>query len=98
MKRYFAFGDLHGHYRELLALYQHLLDYGLSPTEDTVVFLGDYVDSGPDTRLVIARLIEWQRSYPHWIFLLGNHEEMMLQARVAWATGDVDGFERWWFQ
>lgn len=98
MKRYFAFGDLHGHYRELMSLYDRLLDDGLRSDEDTLVFLGDHIDSGPDSRDVVAQLMEWQHRYPHWVFLQGNHEVMMLNARQAWVEGDAEGFYRWWTQ
>ncbi|MGB3307182.1 MAG: metallophosphoesterase family protein [Thermomicrobiales bacterium] len=98
MSRYFAWGDLHGHHRELMALYGQLIDHGLDPGRDTLVFLGDYVDSGPATRQVLTQLITWQRAFPHWVFLLGNHEEMLLQARHAWAAGDPRTFDRWWYQ
>ncbi|MGI8485883.1 MAG: metallophosphoesterase family protein [Thermomicrobiales bacterium] len=98
MKRYFAFGDLHGHYLELMALYYQLLSDGLNPNVDALVFLGDHIDSGPDSRNVVGQLMEWQHRYPHWVFLLGNHEVMMLNARQAWVEGDAEGFNRWWTQ
>lgn len=98
MRRYFAFGDLHGHYRELMALYNQLLNDGLRPEADTLVFLGDHIDSGPDSRKVVAQLMEWQRRYPHWVFLLGNHEAGLLNARRAWSEGDAEGFNLWWTQ
>ncbi len=98
MSRYFAFGDVHGHYRELVALYGQLLESGLVPEQDALVFLGDHIDSGPDSRRVVELLMVWQRRFPHWIFLLGNHEAEMLNARRAWHERDVEGFDRWWLQ
>jgi len=49
----------------------------------TVVFLGDYVDRGPDSRAILERL-EQGCNEPHsrWVVLLGNHEIMMLVAMV----------------
>jgi len=96
--RYFAFGDLHGHHRELMALYHRLLASGMDPDRDTLVFLGDHVDSGPDSRRVVSQLMAWQIAHPHWIFLMGNHEELLLNAREAWASGDRASFARWWTQ
>lgn len=73
----FAFTDIHGGYDELMALYRQL---PLQPERDRVVFLGDYIDRGPASKQVIEQLMVWQQQYPHWVFLLGNHEDMMLDA------------------
>jgi serine/threonine protein phosphatase 1 len=46
---------------------------------DRLVFLGDYVDRGPDPKGVISYLIEWQKKRrQELIFLKGNHEDMFL--------------------
>jgi serine/threonine protein phosphatase 1 len=52
-------------------------------TDDHVVFIGDYVDRGPDSRGVLSRLIELQtdsekHAGPTCTFLRGNHDQMML--------------------
>lgn len=81
--RLFAIGDIHGQYRALATLMQTLeSDAGLDPDRDTVVFLGDYVDGGPDTRRVVTQLMAWNAAYLHWRFLKGNHEDLMLDALV----------------
>jgi serine/threonine protein phosphatase 1 len=69
----YAVGDIHGEREKLDALLRTL---PLQP-EDRFVFVGDYVDRGPDPRGVVDRLIALakQRSC---IFLLGNHESMFL--------------------
>ena len=69
----YAIGDIHGEIRKLDALIEAL---PLEPT-DRLVFLGDYVDRGPDCFGVVERLIELGESY-HCVFLLGNHESMFL--------------------
>lgn len=94
--RLYAIGDVHGHFRELRALYGQLLEDGFRPAQDRLVFLGDYVDSGPDAHLVVQQMIAWQRMFPHWTFLFGNHEAMMLEAQSAWDAGDRKLFSRWW--
>jgi len=72
--RRFVIGDVHGCVDEL----ERLLD-GLAPgAEDTVCFLGDYVDRGPDPRAVVERLIRLQGEGPQCVFLKGNHEDMFL--------------------
>ena len=43
-----------------------------------IVFLGDYVDRGPDSRAVIERLMASQAAGRNWITLRGNHDQMFL--------------------
>lgn len=73
----FAVGDVHGCYKTMMALMKKL---PIDRKKDTVVFLGDYVDRGPRSKQVIDRLMKWQEKYPHWRFLMGNHEDLMLDA------------------
>jgi serine/threonine protein phosphatase 1 len=78
--RLLAIGDVHG----CLAALEALLDVLRPGPEDVVVFLGDYMDRGPDSRGVIERLLrltEQTRIIP----LFGNHEEMLLRA----GTGEM---------
>lgn len=82
MKKTWVIGDLHGHYKELLKLWEQLLSAGLNEKEDDVVFLGDYVDGGPDVKKLINWLMKKEKLYPHWVFLYGNHEDLMLDALV----------------
>jgi serine/threonine protein phosphatase 1 len=71
--RVFAIGDIHGCVRTTEALLEQI-----SPGQDDhLVFIGDYVDRGPDSRGVISRLIRL-REECKCTFLRGNHEAMML--------------------
>ncbi len=97
MRKLFAIGDIHGHHAALLSLMGTLLRHGLVPDDDTVVFLGDHVDGGPETRRVLEQLIAWQEAYPHWVFLKGNHEDMMLDALV-YHSRKYGFFGHWWGQ
>jgi serine/threonine protein phosphatase 1 len=75
MSRY-VIGDIHGCADELQYLIEALpLDQG-----DQLVFLGDYIDRGPDSRAVVSFLIDFQNSHPEieFAFLKGNHEDMLL--------------------
>lgn len=72
--RVWVVGDLHGCANELDVLLDALHLSG----RDTIVFLGDYVDRGPDTRGVVARLIRLRDEGPRTVFLRGNHEDMFL--------------------
>ncbi len=73
--RLVAVGDIHGCIDELSAMLE-----AISPApDDTIVFLGDYVDRGPSSRDVIDRLIELRDSAScRTVFLRGNHEDMFL--------------------
>jgi serine/threonine protein phosphatase 1 len=72
--RLLAVGDIHGcldHLERLMAR--------VEPTAaDRVVFLGDYIDRGPDGKGVIDYLIDFGRRFPRSVFLKGNHEAMFL--------------------
>lgn len=83
-----AIGDIHGCYQELYALMTKLInEEGLRPEKDVVVFLGDYIDRGPDSKKVIETLMQWHKKYPHWVFLYGNHEDIMRDALFRSAGG-----------
>ena len=75
MSRTIAFGDIHGMYDH----FQELLDFINILKDDKLIFLGDYCDRGPDTRLVIETLIALQLKFDA-VCIKGNHEEMMLSA------------------
>jgi serine/threonine protein phosphatase 1 len=71
--RLFAIGDIHGCALELRLLLNEL---PLTP-DSKVVFLGDYVDRGPDSKGVIETILELKQRVSV-IALAGNHEEMFL--------------------
>lgn len=73
--RLIAIGDIHGCSTALRTLIEAV---GPRP-QDTIVTLGDYVDWGPDSRGVIELLIDLSKQC-HLVSLLGNHEEMLLEA------------------
>ena len=76
--RTIAIGDIHGHSRALASL---LAQVEPRP-EDTIVFLGDYVSRGPDSRGVLQAVMDLRR-HCQVVALRGNHEEMLLDARSA---------------
>lgn len=68
-----AIGDVHGCAHSMDALVDEL-----APTrDDHLVFVGDYVDRGPNSNGVIDRLFELQE-HTMCTFLRGNHEALML--------------------
>lgn len=68
-----AIGDVHGCARTL----DVLLDRLAPAPDDRLVFVGDYVDRGPDSRGVIDRLLALNETHT-CVFLRGNHEALML--------------------
>ena len=68
-----AIGDIHGCAKTLDLLLQKVAP----PEKDHIVFVGDYVDRGPDSRGVIDRLLELDKTHT-CTFLRGNHEALML--------------------
>ena len=67
----YVIGDIHGCLRPL----QRLLEKIAPQPGDEVVFIGDYIDRGPQSREVVDHLL----GLPHrCVFLLGNHEKMLL--------------------
>ncbi|HKI38314.1 MAG TPA: metallophosphoesterase family protein [Gemmataceae bacterium] len=76
--RTLAIGDIHGCSQALRAL----LDRVEPTADDRIITLGDYVDRGPDSYGVIEQLLALHRS-SRLIALLGNHEDMMLEARKS---------------
>lgn len=64
-----AIGDIHGCFAQL----ENLLEKLESRSIDRYVFLGDYIDRGPQTRETLSRLWEFSRSHD-CVFLSGNHD------------------------
>jgi len=74
---YIAIGDIHGCAKTLKVLLERLdREFG---TSRTYVFLGDYVDRGPDSKGVVETLIAFERTHP-CVFLRGNHDAMLLSS------------------
>ena len=66
-------GDVHGELSALIAI----VDCALEST-DTLVFVGDYINRGPQSADVVDFLIELKRGEHDCIFLRGNHETEFL--------------------
>jgi serine/threonine protein phosphatase 1 len=80
-RRIYAIGDIHGRL-DLLDRLLEMIDRddrarGGSSTE--LIFLGDLIDRGPDSRGVVERLMALAETRPVR-FLMGNHEEVFLRA------------------
>ncbi|MGV3697819.1 metallophosphoesterase [Flavobacterium sp.] len=73
MHRKLVIGDIHGGLR---ALKQVLEKAGITK-EDTLVFLGDYVDGWSESPQVLDFLMELDKTN-ECIFIKGNHDELLL--------------------
>jgi serine/threonine protein phosphatase 1 len=76
----YAFGDIHGQVTMLQAMLKKLDALPLQ-SDDILLFVGDYVDRGEDSQAVIKTLLEVRARRPNTVFLRGNHEQLMLDAR-----------------
>ncbi|MFO0553422.1 MAG: metallophosphoesterase family protein [Polyangiaceae bacterium] len=73
LERTFAIGDIHGDLRALDSLLGKLPELRSS---DTLVFVGDYIDRGPDSKGVIERVRSLEKTCPAKVVALrGNHED-----------------------
>jgi serine/threonine protein phosphatase 1 len=77
--RLYVIGDVHGCIKLLDDLLERIdAHLGRHPAPRHLrIFLGDYVDRGPDSRAVIDRLIAHQKTH-NAVYLRGNHETLML--------------------
>jgi len=73
-RRLLAVGDIHGCRTAL----RELLDRVAPSEHDQLVFLGDYIDRGPDSAGVVGDLLALRERLPGTVFLRGNHEQLLL--------------------
>ncbi|MGD2133274.1 MAG: metallophosphoesterase family protein [Maricaulaceae bacterium] len=88
---FYAIGDIHGECERLRELHRQILYHRRGEGAGrpaTLVHLGDYVDRGPDSAGVVSYLIEFEREHARSgdldvRFLMGNHEQLMLDALLG---------------
>jgi serine/threonine protein phosphatase 1 len=88
MASVWTIGDIHGEYEKLAVL----LDALPRKEDDYTVFLGDFIDRGPDSKSVVRRVLdEYEAAPDRTILLWGNHEDMAA-ANYGW-EGTPSPFE-----
>lgn len=87
--RYYAIGDIHGRFDLVEKARESIKLHGAN-SEYKVIFLGDYIDRGPESKQVIEHLIEAQKVDPDVICLQGNHEAMVVETVLRSLKPD------WW--
>jgi len=88
--RIYAIGDIHGCSEQLDRLMAKIReDQGADGPEPWLVFLGDYVDRGPDSKGVIERLLTVPMGF-NQVCLLGNHDQTLLDF-----LGDSTVYRSW---
>ena len=75
-KRLFAIGDIHGCFDSLRELVEHKIKIRKN---DKLVFLGDYIDRGYNSRQVIDYITGLRDKNYDIVTLIGNHESMLLE-------------------
>jgi serine/threonine protein phosphatase 1 len=88
----YAVGDVHGRHDLLIRLLDRIFEDAADRRETPkIVFMGDYIDRGENARATIDLLISLaERTEAVTVFLMGNHEQMLLRFLRDPASG-----ERW---
>lgn len=86
---YYAIGDVHGEIEKLDQLLEYVReDARFNGGAYRIVFLGDLIDRGPDSRGVVERALRATEA-GEAITVRGNHEELMLNAFHNWDSTGV---------
>lgn len=91
--RAYAIGDIHGRLDLLDSILAKIAadNAGRKPARTTIVFLGDLIDRGPQSAQVVERLLSYRPAFAKTVFLMGNHEEVLLRI----LAGDTDILSDW---
>lgn len=91
---HYAIGDIHGRLDMLEKLIRKIDDHRSRHHSDipaVLIFVGDYVDRGPDSAGVIARIMDGFEGFER-VCLKGNHEAMLIECL---ASDDRDQWMQW---
>jgi serine/threonine protein phosphatase 1 len=88
--RFLVIGDIHGGYKAL----KQIIDRASVSPNDTLIFLGDYVDGWSESLQLIEFLIALKQTH-HCIFIRGNHDQLFLD----WLLGNHQNLDLdMWFK
>jgi serine/threonine protein phosphatase 1 len=77
MTRIIGISDIHGEYEKLCCVLEKI-----SPKkDDTIVFMGDYIDRGLKSRQVVDKIIEME-NFCNCVYLIGSHEYALLHSKI----------------
>jgi serine/threonine protein phosphatase 1 len=88
-------GDVHGQAEKLLRILeklQHLPDY----EQRWIVFIGDFVDRGPDPKAALDIFCDLITRHPHTTAIAGNHEFAMSASLGLLPTPDYSTWDQDW--
>ena len=75
----FAIGDIHGCLNELTLLHKKILTHDkFNVKNDLIIYLGDYIDRGKNSKEVINQILKLKNNKINTINLMGNHDEFMI--------------------
>jgi serine/threonine protein phosphatase 1 len=89
----YAIGDIHGRLDLLAEMHERIatdVRQRAAPRK-LLIYLGDYVSRGEDSRRVVDRVLEWLPEGFERIALKGNHEDLLLR----FLDGDLDAGRHW---
>ncbi|MCL9805911.1 metallophosphoesterase [Flavobacterium amniphilum] len=73
INRFLVVGDIHGALKAL----KQVLERAMITSNDTIIFLGDYLDGWSESPQLLDFLIALKKKY-NCIFMRGNHDELVL--------------------
>lgn len=85
-KPIYAIGDMHGQLEDMTRVLDLIARDGGQDAE--VVFLGDYVDRGPDSKGVVQALIDGRAAGRNWTCIKGNHDRYLTRFVADMAVYD----------
>eukprot|EP00048_Salpingoeca_helianthica_P017871 m.239431 g.239431 ORF g.239431 m.239431 type:complete len:303 (+) comp22543_c0_seq1:63-971(+) len=96
LQKVVCIGDVHGHLEKLQVLWEKICaQLGEEFEEHTIVFLGDYVDRGPQVKETLDFLIALKKQHKNIVFLLGNHE-FALMGFLGLLPADLPSYAHTW--
>ena len=88
----FAIGDIHGCLNQLVSIHEQILNYkNYKKEEDLLIYIGDYIDRGLKSKQVIDQILQLKNKEIKTVFLMGNHEEMM----IDFLFNKINNLENW---